>query len=174
MGLGLYRVWQAFRDALAFAQPIDQDLLEQFLSVDQQEVFQQLGRGEQLHAIRVLGAVLAEGETPPALAQAALLHDIGKIQYPMNLWQRSLPVLVGAISPKLLKALSQRNPNHPLMRGFVVYVNHPAWSGEILRYAHSDDAVIWLAQHHADDAQQWRSHPLHALLVRLQRADNNN
>jgi hypothetical protein len=118
--------------------------------------------------------VLAQEETPPALATAALLHDVGKIRYPLAVWQKTLTVLVRAFLPGLFRRWSRGDARHLWLRPFVVNIRHPAWSGEILAQAGASPDAVWLAEHHADDAEQWRDHMLYTLLKRLQAADDAN
>jgi hypothetical protein len=173
----VYRLRQGIRALLAaaFVLPVNHDLAAQYLSPELLTLFKQMKRGEQLHSLHVLRAVLAqEATTPPALATAALLHDNGKTRYPVRIWGKMIAVLVRKFAPSLFEKLTHGDPRKWWIRPFVVYAQHPAWSGELLvEHGASQDAV-WLATHHADDASLWRDHALYPLLVRLQRADDTN
>ncbi len=173
MQVALYRLRQGLRALVAFARPVDEALAAQQLTPALLDRFRQMRRSEQQHSLRVLRALLDEGGVSPALATAALLHDVGKTCYPMSLWQRSLPVLVKAFSPAHLQRLSAGDPRSRWARGFVVYVYHPAWSAEIIAAGGGAADAVWLAAHHADDAGAWRDHPLHNDLKRLQYADDH-
>jgi len=170
-----HRLRQGLRALFAFARPVDDELVGRYLSPDQLSAFKQLRRGEQLHCLNVLRAVLAQADsTPPDLAVAALMHDVGKIRSPQRLWQKSIAVLVRTFAPSEFERLSHGDPRRWLNRPFVVYVDHPAWSAEILAQTGASDAAIWLVAHHADSAEQWRNHELFPLLQRLQAADDTN
>jgi hypothetical protein len=171
--MALYRLRQGLRALFAFTRPVDDALAAQHLTPALLAHFRQMRRSEQQHSLRVLRALLDDGGVSPTLATAALLHDVGKICYPMSLWQRSLPVLVKAFSRALLRRLSARDPRNIWTRGFVVYVHHPAWSGQIIAAGGGNEDAVWLAAHHADDADGWRVHPLHGDLLRLQYADDH-
>jgi hypothetical protein len=175
----VYRISQAVRALFAFAQPVDRALAARYLPPPLLSLFDRLTRDEQLHSLNVLRDVLDDPEpTPPALAQAALLHDVGKIHYPMRVWQRSLVVAVKRLAPDLARQLSKGDPAKPFTRPFVVREMHPTWSAELITAALESsvdrEALLWLVAHHQDDADQWRDHPLFPLLERLQRADDAN
>ncbi|MDX2139033.1 MAG: hypothetical protein SF123_13170 [Chloroflexota bacterium] len=170
----LYRLTQGLRALFSFTQTVDYVLAAEYLSPPLLARFRELRRSEQLHSLRVLRALLDEGDTPHDLAVAALLHDVGKSRYPMSLWQRSLPVVVKALSRRWLQRLSAGDARNRWLRGFVVYVHHPAWSADIIAQGGGSADAVWLAAQHATDATAWREHRLYAWLVRLQRADDAN
>lgn len=168
----LYRLRQGLSALFAFASPVDTALAADYLSPDLMKLFQRLKRGEQLHSLNVLRTVLQNGAHDRDLAVAALLHDVGKTRYPLAIWQKTLAVLVRAVSASLFARFSSGDPNHLLYRPFVVSIQHPTWSADMLRAASAGESAVWLAEHHQDDPAQWVSHPLHPLLLRLQLADN--
>ncbi|MDX2161328.1 MAG: hypothetical protein SF162_08400 [bacterium] len=173
----VYRLGQGLRALAAQLLPvrIDTEAAAAHLSPPLFALFMRLKRSEQLHALRVLRAVQRHADpAPPALAAAALLHDVGKTCYPVSLAGKTLPVLVRAAAPALAQRLSAGDPRHPLVRPFVVYVHHPRWSGDLLTAAGADADTVWLAAHHADSPAQWRDHPLYPLLIRLQHADDTH
>lgn len=173
----IYRIRQGMRALLAavFIIPIDYEFAARYLSPALLGVFKQMKRGEQVHSLHVLRAVLAqEPETPPALAIAALMHDCGKIRYPVAIWGKTIAVLTRKFSPAQFDRLSKGDPEQIFARPFVVYQQHPAWSGELLAQHDAPQDAIWLAQHHADDLAHWQNHALYHLLCRLHQADDTN
>src|SRR5689334_17582658 len=131
----VYRLQQGLRALFAFSQPVDWTLAERYLSPKLLTLFRQMDRGEQLHSLGVLRIVLAQGDTPPDLAVAALLHDVGKSRYPIGVAQKTLAVLVRAIVPSAYMRWSKGSPLNLWERPFVVYEQHPQWSAELLREA---------------------------------------
>ncbi len=172
--MAIHRLRQGLRALFAFARPVDLDLAARYLTPEQVALFQRMRRGERLHSLNVLRALLAQGDTPPDLAVAALLHDVGKSRYPLALWQKSIAVLVRAFNPALFERLSRGDPRRWWQRPYAVYVQHPAWSAELLAQTYASDTALWLVAHHADAAERWRDHDLYPLLQRLQTADDTN
>lgn len=169
------RLQQGTRALLAFSRPVDYALAEQYLTAQQMELFRRMKRSEQLHSLNVLRALLREdGPLPQDLALAALLHDVGKVRYPLAIWQKSLAVLVRKLAPDAYRRWSGPGALTRWRAPFMVGQQHPAWSAELLAAAGGPERAVWLVAHHADEAQQWETHPHGALLRRLQEADNTN
>ena len=95
------RLRQGIRSLLAPLLPLDLTPARAILSDAQFTLFRQLRRDEQLHALRVLATVREQpGETPLALARAALLHDVGKLRYPLSVFGKTWAVLLRDIWPR--------------------------------------------------------------------------
>lgn len=174
----LRRLRQGIRALFAFTQPVDFDLASSYLTVVQMALFRQMRRSEQLHSLNVLRTVLVESaaqqSVPAELTVAALLHDVGKSRFPLAVWQKTLAVLVRAFAPATFERLSSGDPHHMFQRPFVVNVQHPAWSAEMLAQTDASPEAIWLVVHHADDAESLPASDLVPLLKRLQHADDAN
>lgn len=170
-----YRISQGMRALLASCRPVDLALATQHLDAAQLALFQRLGRSEQLHSLNVLRDILTqETATPPELAQAALLHDVGKCRARLAIWQKALGVVVHRLMPQRFARWSADDTRRGWRLPFVVYAHHPAWGAAELAAIDSPQAVQWLVAHHADDPESWRDHPLYAQLCRLQQADDRN
>lgn len=172
----LYRLRQGVRAIIGFAQEVDYTLPQQVLSPSLLAAFKQLKRSEQLHSIRVLKAVLAqETDTPHDLAVAALMHDSGKIRYPLSVYGKTVAVLARKLLPPLYRFGSEQDPQTATWsRPFVVAEYHPMWSADILRAADAPQRAIWLVEHHQEPVAEWMEHPYATLLWRLQQADDTN
>jgi hypothetical protein len=170
----VYRVGQGIRSLLAFTQKVELSLAEQYLTPELLALFGRMRQSEQLHSLNVLRSVLAQGTTPPELGVAALLHDVGKARYPLWTWQKTLVVLVRAITPGLYRRWIAGSPENFWCRPFVAYEQHPAWSAEMAREAGAREAALWLIKHHQEAGGRWANHRYGMLLKRLQAADDLN
>lgn len=170
----LYRIKQGIRSLFAFTRSVDFDLAGRYLTPAQMTLFRRFKREEQLHSLNVLRMVFAQGETPHDLAVAALLHDIGKIRFPLNTLQKTLIVLVRAFTPALFKRWSDAEYTDWWRRPFVVSVYHPKWSAELVADTGASQTALWLIRHHQDAITLHVDHPYVALLQRLQAADDSN
>lgn len=171
----VHRIEQGLRALFAFAQTVEYSLAEPYLNEKEMALFRRLAKNEQLHSLNVLRSVLAqESTTPQELAAAALLHDVGKSVWTMQVWQKSISVLVKTFLPKLDAKLSREEGLNRWTAPFVVRHHHPKWSGELLSEIGSAPSVIWLATHHADNVEAFRDSPYYAWLLRLQKADTEN
>jgi len=137
-------------------------------------LFLRLQPSEQTHALRVLQSLQKQGATHPDLLTAALLHDIGKIQVPLRVWERVLIVLIKRLAPKKAITWGNLKPGG-WKRAFVVARQHPAWGAALAAQASTTELAMRLIQNHQEDLSGGDFDPLeHRLLTLLQEADNQN
>lgn len=171
-----YRIKQGLRALFAFTAEVDDALVHRHLSAPEYDLFKTMATAEQLHSVHVLRSVLAQSpQTPPELAAAALLHDIGKARYHLAVWQKTVSVLAESFAPGLFSKLSTGDALNWWRAPFMVREQHPAWGADMLTAIGSDPLVIWLVGHHACpiDACEAPQEHLH-LLARLKKADSEN
>jgi len=175
------RLRQGVRALLADFRPVDEALAARTLDAPQLALFQRMTRSEQLHSLNVLRDLLAqEAHTPHDLAQAALLHDVGKSRCPLSVAQRSLAVAVASLWPALdarWRAYDEATDPPPdalpwWRAGSVVRYHHPAWGAQLAQDVGLSERALWLIAHHAQAVPP--QHPHAALLRRLQQADDAN
>jgi hypothetical protein len=171
--------------------------VQSVLSPAQFSLFSRLQPGEQSHSIKVFTKLAGAGESNPDLLVAALLHDLGKIRYPLKLWERVWIVIGQALFPGLSKNWAKRDLDAPhpalfLARPFVVAGQHPAWGACLARQAGATHTTIALIRRHQEslplsdplrfqgegqnpNSQGAESQGLEdCLLHKLQAADNNS
>jgi hypothetical protein len=169
-----HRIRQGVRALLAFSLQVDDAAAAQILSPQQMALFKRMSRSEQYHSLNVLQSAQKRGDVPHDLAVAALLHDAGKIRYPLAVWQKTLAVLVRGLFPRQFFRWSEGCAAHFLIRPFAVAMQHPVWSAQLLAEAGASERVLWLVEHHQDEVDRWRDHPYYDLLKWLQAADDEN
>lgn len=173
-----YRVRQFFRTLAAPALSIDQAPARCVLTAAQFELWSRLSRADRAHSLRVLAKL--EGPSP-ALAQAALLHDVGKAVTSIYLPQRVLRVLLRGLLPPLWRRVS-RGPLNQVpawRRGLVALAQHPEIGAQLALAAGTDPLVAALIRRHEEPPpkQPPRGAPQtdeDRLLARLQPADSDN
>lgn len=137
------------------------------------QLFQAMSPVERRHALAVLRTLEQAGPVEPALAQAALLHDVGKTDGRIQLWHRVLVVLLQACCPGTLARLEVANPSswrYP----FYVELHHAELGALMTARAGADDRVARLIMRHHSTPQSEASQEERELLVRLQAADEAN
>ena len=90
-----------------------------YLTPAQLSLFRQMQPSEQVHAYQIFKHLETAGQTNPDLLAAALLHDVGKILYPLSIFDRVIIVLGKRLFPERRKALGCRDATRaaPAIRG---------------------------------------------------------
>lgn len=159
------------------ASPLNEEELapaRSILTAKQMNLFRRLQPSEQIHALRVLQTIQAQGETDPDLQVAALLHDIGKARAPLKLWERVVIVLGKACFPHRVQSWGGGQPQG-WKRPFVIAEQHPAWGGEIASEAGTSPlAVSLIRRHQSSEPRSPVTQKEDQLLSILQAADHQN
>lgn len=110
-------------------------------------LFAAMPAGDQLHGLAVLRLLRGEGHGDGALAQAALLHDVGKAGAGLTLVHRSLAVILERLAPGLLRRLAR-----PAAGGwrypFYAHLYHAEIGARRAEAAGCDPLVVALIRHH--------------------------
>jgi putative nucleotidyltransferase with HDIG domain len=144
------------------------------LTADQLEMFLRLQPSEQIHALRVLQTIQAQGENDPNLQTAALLHDVGKARAPLKIWERVVIVLGKGLFPKWYKIWGEGQPQG-WKRPFVVAEQHAAWGAEMASKVGTSPLAVSLIRRHQSPDNSPTSDPYENHLLKiLQAADHQN
>ncbi|MBX3082391.1 MAG: HD domain-containing protein [Anaerolineae bacterium] len=169
----LTRFRQGIYALFAWARPVDDAPAVATLPPNLLTLFYQMSRREQQHALEVLATLRANGATHPALLQAGLLHDLGKLRAPFYVWERVMVVLTEAAVPELAHAWGAGEPRG-WRRPFVIRRQHAAWSAELVAAAGGDPLTVELIRRHQDKLIGAPHTEADHLLLALQAADDAN
>ncbi len=164
------RLRQGFAALGSFARPVDTAAVAKVLTHRQMALFYRMRRSEQQHCLRVMRTLQAQGHTHPDLLTAALLHDVGKARYPLNLFERSFVVLARALLPERVARWGEGEPCG-WRRAFVIARQHPDWSAEEMLAAGASPLAVALACRHQEPDAGEPQDEEDRLLLLLQAAD---
>ena len=172
----VYRIRQMLGALWAELQPWRLPDLGDYLNQEQQVLFQKMSRADQRHSLAVWYALQQVGANDPVLLQAALLHDVGKADSRIHIWQRAGVVLLRTFAPGLVERWVAERPGD-WRRPFYLYQEHPRRGAELAQAAGASAAAVDLIrEHHAPLQAAGKANSFHdATFARrlelLQRAD---
>jgi putative nucleotidyltransferase with HDIG domain len=135
-----YRVRQVRSARRATISDADREEALSWLAPPLDQLFLRMAARDQAHALRVMRRL---GDAAPLLRQAALLHDVGKVEAPMGSIGRSLVVLARATrTTGLLTILPGLGPRARR------YLEHPRIGAEMLRGAGADGPLAQIVAEH--------------------------
>jgi len=152
---------------------VDSEALLPHLSRSQVDLFRQMQPSEQRHAIQTLEQLKEAGQSDPDLLAAALLHDTGKVLYPLSLIDRVIIVLGKRFFRQRARRWSEGTPSG-LHRPFVVASQHPEWGAKLAEQAGASSQTVELIRHHQDPSCPNPGTNSDRLLAALQAADDRN
>jgi hypothetical protein len=175
-----YRVRQflsAIRAGLSPLSEAQTDEARAILPEEAWRLFRAMPRQDQRHGLEVLHTLQATGEVPPALAQAALLHDCAKHRGGIRLWHRVAVVLVKAFDPGYMARLRTMEAPAPgsWRYPFWAHVHHPEHGALLAAEAGCDPLAATLIRRHGDLPEPGAlGPPAQRLFERLRAADDDN
>lgn len=158
----LYRVKQFYRAITATISFEDKEWIENFLSLEEQKLFFSLRVYEQKHCLEVAKLLDKWTEGKDEMIRLGLLHDIGKIKYPLNPIEKSIIVLLDKFTRGKVKKLEG-------IKMVKCYYEHPHIGCDLLvRIQQYDPSFLECINLHHD----YQNAELTEDLVLLVKADN--
>lgn len=186
----IYRVRQFWRAIDETPSAADLEEARRWLSKDQWALFLRLQPSDQAHSLRVFRGLQDMVKTDAGIDQtplfvAALLHDVGKVCYPLRIWERVLIVLAQALIPGMVRKWGREEvkltstpdiSTSPFgwRRAFVVAIQHPEWGARLAAEAGAPVMAVNLIRRHQNLLNDQAVSIEERLLMYLQRVDQNN
>ena len=155
------------------SQAVETEQIRAYLTPPQLALFRRLQKSEQWHAMTVLLKLLETGQKNADLLPAALLHDIGKIHYPLSIWERVIIVMVKRTAPGLVSRWGQERPQG-LVKPFVVACHHSEWGAELAARTGASKLTTELILRHEERVDETSTSRTDRFLCLLQQADNSS
>jgi hypothetical protein len=168
-----YRARQFCNALFSPRERISSQVLVPFLPPALFNLFRQMRSPEQFHAFQVFEQLKSSGQDNPDLLTAALLHDVGKITYPLSLFDRVIVVMGNHLFPHTARRWGEGNPTK-LHRAFVVAAHHAEWGADLAKRAGASKQTVELIRRHQEPLALKPRSPTEHLLAKLQAGDNEN
>lgn len=169
----IYRVKQLWWAVTA--QPVADKVVGEWLNQDERLLFHRYSANDQQHALRVVRHLQQISATHPSLIKAALMHDVGKTQVSLTVWDRCFIVIASLLLPKQAEKWGQNETCHDSWRKpFIVKQHHAHWGAQMAAAAGCDPITIDLITRHQDSDTTSSNPEVDALLEKLQWADDQS
>lgn len=175
----MYRARQFWRAIFHKTDSIELEQVRGVLSPAQWALFTQLQWAEIEHALRIYQNILDNGEKQSDLMVAALLHDVGKLCYPLNPILRAMVVVMKALLPARAKLWGELPPGSRLdlvgwRKAFIVAEQHAQWGADLAHQAGVTPLAESLIRYHHEPQVQGASEVENILRRKLWAIDNQN
>ncbi len=175
----LYRVRQFWHTLSLKTDPHELEQARALLTGQQLKLFLKLQSNEQNHSSMMYFKLLDQNENQPDLLVAALLHDVGKLRYPMNPTERAGVVLAKALLPGQAHRWGQMPPHGwdgapGWRKAFIVAEQHAGWGAEMARQAGVSRLTEYLIRKHHDPPYPESDQAENSLLYKLRLVDNES
>lgn len=119
----------------------DLEYIDKKLDNNIKYIFLKLSKYEKKHSILVARAVEKQFKNDPDLVKAALLHDIGKTKYHINIIQKSLLVLFDLLTKGKLKKITEN-------KSINIFYNHGQMGYDILKDSGYNERILFIVKNH--------------------------
>lgn len=155
-----YRVRQFIKAVTGKVTSEEIAFVKRYLSHEECQLFFRLKPYEQRHCIDVAYQIMKVLDEDKEMVRLGLLHDIGKIQYPLNPIEKSMIVILDCISHGKIK-------KYATLKMVKCYYLHPQIGYELLKQigTYEEEFLEIIRKHH-------ESHAGDSKLILLQKADN--
>ncbi len=168
-----YRSRQFWNALLSPSKRVTSEALLPHLTSSQIVLFRRMQPAEQMHAYRLFKRLEFAGQTSPDLLTAALLHDVGKIQSPISIFDHIIIVLGGHLFRKATLRWAEGTP-HGWRRPFVVAGQHAGWGADLVCQTGASPLTVELIRRHHNRPVQGPNSNTEHLLAILQGADDES
>ena len=175
----LYRARQFWRTVFQKTNSGGLEQAQGLLSPAQWALFKQLQAAEQEHALRIFQELRTKGEKQSDLLVAALLHDVGKLRYPLNPIERAMVVVMKTWLPAQAKRWGELPSGSGIdlpgwRKAFVVAEQHAAWGADLARRTGVTRLAESLIRYHPEPQVQGATEVENLLRRKLWVIDNEN
>ena len=143
----LYRVKQFMLGIFSYFQDDNIDFINKYLNKEEKNLFMKLKKPDRIHSIRVCKEALIMGKDYNNLeeykiAKCALLHDIGKVEVPLNIIEKGIVVIINKVTKgEFLK--------YNKYRRMIKYYSHPKIGKKILENINfNDKEILYCIENH--------------------------
>lgn len=165
----IYRVKQFLWAIESNFKKVDYKYVDKFLDSKEKELFKKLKHNEKHHSIRVCKDAIdisTKRQIPVDLktvGKISLLHDIGKGEHGLNIFEKSMLVVLNKLTKGKLKKFDY-------IKNVDIYYNHGAKGADILRkYNKYDEEFLQAIELHHNKIKSNNK-----LLEIIQESDNRN
>ncbi|SHE74079.1 HD domain-containing protein [Schwartzia succinivorans] len=145
------RLYQFYRAVTASLTEADRQYVEMYLPAEAQKLFWNMSTADQYHALHVAYTALEIAKSEECdsdlLRRSALLHDVGRVNGSMNVWEKSIAVIIAGCFPDFARRQAGKN-NGWLSGLFHVYFFHPQIGEKMLREIGMDKEADMISRHH--------------------------
>lgn len=167
--MALYRVKQFLWAAESYFKKVDLDYINKFLNEDEKKLFNKLNHNDKHHSIRVCKSAIDISKeknismNTNKIAKAALLHDVGKGEFGLNMIEKSALVLLNSITKGKIKKYDN-------IKRVDIYYNHAQKGADLLKKfnVYDKEFLDSIRYHHSDNRVN------NKLLDIIRESDNKN